>query len=99
CTTCSTVFPYTTLFRSRRVDVLPAVLALGRHLVGDERRALRVHEWAGGRIRDGDADRLARVGVVELHRGVEPVAAILFDHLRGPDRKSTRLNSSHVKNS
>src|SRR5690606_39945045 len=68
----------------RWVDVLPAVLALGRHLVGDERRALRVHEWAGGRIRDGDADRLARVGVVVLHRRVAPVEAIRFDQLRRP---------------
>src|SRR5436309_11327094 len=57
----STLFPYTTLFRSR-VDVRGHALTLG----------LEGHHVASGG------------GVAELH---------------GQDRKSTRLNSSHVKSS
>src|SRR5690349_22511038 len=60
----STLFPYTTLFRS------VAVLRLGR------RRDLR-HQVDGA----GDVNRLAADGDVS----------------RAIDRKSTRLNSSHVE--
>src|SRR5256885_5940031 len=72
----STLFPYTTLFRSRdRVPgVAPAVVA---HLVLD--------------------DRL--VALDEPSPGQHDVLAARFDdddERRGRDRKSTRLNSSHL---
>src|SRR5690606_41893678 len=73
----STLFPYTTLFRSCRRG--PPRLA-GRPL-GDAERRLPLHERAEGRARlVADPYRLVAV------RRVHPV-----------DRKSTRLNSSHVK--
>src|SRR2546430_9051001 len=61
----STLFPYTTLFRSAAVDAAPVV-------AGEERAP-----------RD-----LALDGARNANVGDEP------DHVR-PDRKSTRLNSSH----
>src|SRR5207249_9889140 len=63
----STLFPYTTLFRSAAV--------------ARERRA----QGAGPRARDLERDRAPAVGVAPA-RGAG----------RGGDRKSTRLNSSHV---
>src|SRR5256885_3824645 len=77
----STLFPYTTLFRSRRGrsggDWPPGGPG-GRHAGGqDESRGLGVHRPARGLVGGRrDADRR--------------------DDLRGPDRKSTRLNSSHL---
>src|SRR5690606_41270315 len=65
----STLFPYTTLFRSRE----HVVAAVQRdHQVGAELEQPRLQEQA------------LLHGVVADHAGVE-------------DRKSTRLNSSHVK--
>src|SRR2546426_9167220 len=62
----STLFPYTTLFRSR-----------SRHLdIGDEEHVLI------GRALERDPTELA-------DRAARPIAA-------GEDRKSTRLNSSHL---
>src|SRR2546426_7343168 len=69
----STLFPYTTLFRSAQYDVLFAV-GPGKGWVG----------WT----EDGD-DRRADGGG-EVHR-----AAVVGDD-DGADRKSTRLNSSHL---
>src|SRR5690606_41950034 len=82
---CSTVFPYTTLFRS-----------------GD----LRVEPEVGGNLRD-DGQFLRRdfasrdpgdngVAPVLLHVGHGPVVGVL-ERAATRDRKSTRLNSSHVK--
>src|SRR5690349_22759534 len=63
----STLFPYTTLFRSARGRGDPAVRA------GDDVRDLHRHV------------------LLDLHRGADP-------HVhREADRKSTRLNSSHVE--
>src|SRR3989454_8796823 len=73
----STLFPYTTLFRSRR-----AVL-----------RRIAV-EHGGVILRPVVAElpvRLRRVDVVP-----EGVEQPLVTHLPGVDRKSTRLNSSHL---
>src|SRR3712207_8718051 len=76
----STLFPYTTLFRSRR-EHLGGVLerpAVRRGLLGAAERA--VH-------------RAARpVGVQELRDRVDR----LGDREQRGDRKSTRLNSSHA---
>src|SRR5436305_7929288 len=70
----STLFPYTTLFRSRRQDRPgdPAV----RPRQG--RDALDALQGGGARL--------------PLFPGPRPAAAGT-----GPDRKSTRLNSSHVR--
>src|SRR5690606_41800420 len=82
--TTSTLFPYTTLFRSPRDRVKDDPNLLGRRRAG-ARRVDRVRRHPLD-LRDaalGDLDG------EELLRG--PVAA------RARDRKSTRLNSSHVK--
>src|SRR3712207_6997314 len=76
----STLFPYTTLFRSLPLEVaqtggerhLPLVLLLVP--VGDRRRLLDGAQPVGG-------------AGLEEHR---------LDERRLPDRKSTRLNSSHA---
>src|SRR5256885_4993598 len=73
----STLFPYTTLFRSRRPR-LPAVRAAHRR--GDE-------AGAGGRP---GRDRAAVQRELLLPRDARPRS-----QARG-DRKSTRLNSSHL---
>src|SRR5207253_9114253 len=74
----STLFPYTTLFRSSR----PVPARRDAHAGADAGRAGR--------------HPLARAGraILDLAgRGDETAAALLLDR---PDRKSTRLNSSHV---
>src|SRR5436309_12647611 len=80
----STLFPYTTLFRSAVVD----------HARGDQapengavRGAARLHQ---------------RAVVVDLRGGVEavqPPVGLQVQRAVVGDRKSTRLNSSHVRNS
>src|SRR5256885_9720522 len=79
----STLFPYTTLFRSRSVRSVP----------------IRSHQrGAVARL----ALQAAAIGVVTgttltvagFHRGIIFMAALLI--LGGTDRKSTRLNSSHL---
>src|SRR5690349_23102334 len=72
----STLFPYTTLFRSG--------LLMGL------RPALR-----GRRLRQAVARaELAQVG---LHRAAQEAGNPLQDRIPQRDRKSTRLNSSHVE--
>src|SRR5690606_40869790 len=79
----STVFPYTTLFRS--ADRVAALL----HRQGGDDAMAQPGDHRGVRRRDHPgAGR-------NLHQ-VEAHGAVLADG-RGPDRKSTRLNSSHVK--
>src|SRR3712207_8365302 len=76
----STLFPYTTLFRSERaVREVAAVLARERHPL---RHALVDDVHAD--LREPVHVRLARAEVAALDRVVEQ------------DRKSTRLNSSHA---
>src|SRR5258708_27262895 len=83
----STLFPYTTLFRSalrRQAVAAAAALELARHG--------RDQPGAGGAERVTDGDRAAvHVGAV----GGDAEVAQRGNHLRGEDRKSTRLNSSH----
>src|SRR5205814_9862513 len=70
----STLFPYTTLFRSRvEVFEVPGSAA---------------HEDAGVALRDA--------AVAQLHVGVAALAAQNRAGGRNEDRKSTRLNSSHL---
>src|SRR5947208_13398635 len=75
----STLFPYTTLFRSAVVDVELARQRMARELEDPGERVAQ-----GGAPPPGRGDRPGRVGGDELD--VDPI-------LR--DRKSTRLNSSH----
>src|SRR5436309_8947869 len=64
----STLFPYTTLFRSSRYQVRLSVMGA-------------VVEQCGGLVPEVDV----------------PLEAVVGDQLESQDRKSTRLNSSHVK--
>src|SRR5690606_41353579 len=84
----STAFPYPPLFRSRAARVDPA------H--GDP--SLEQH----GRSAEADLDRRhfaqqSTVGVAQLHTDRAQIEIGLSTS--AIDRKSTRLNSSHVKNS
>src|SRR5207249_8598008 len=85
----STLFPYTTLFRS---GVLEGHVALAEDLVRPDARARHVRPRQG----PGHSLELLLVGAGESHvveadaEGAEPVT------LGCVDRKSTRLNSSHV---
>src|SRR5690606_41366171 len=94
-----TLVPYTTLFRSvvllqagddgRRVEVAPVADPL----------AAGLHPRVGGQPLDEALDLLELAGVVQ--RAVQDVLVVGHAGLDvgGGDRKSTRLNSSHVKNS
>src|SRR5690554_7700049 len=81
----STLFPYTTLFRS-----------------GDDHRA-RLYRAGGDDLRKLAAIRRAeRLAAVWLRHGVAEPASTVWYQLPTParrdaDRKSTRLNSSHVR--
>src|SRR5205807_3046268 len=90
----STLFPYTTLFRSPLGGRVPA----GRNVVQAD---------VAGAVADGGGLRLRPVLLRQhQHRqdqrrlGGEPVevaVALLVEHeIREGDRKSTRLNSSHL---
>src|SRR5687768_17633452 len=82
----STLFPYTTLFRSRRdVGALPDRV--------DAHRAEEAHVAIERALDEVVALRPQRVAVVPADRRVPPVHAA--HHQRRADRKSTRLNSSH----
>src|SRR3712207_9368977 len=89
----STLFPYTTLFRSR-------IVADGRHDLRVQQARI-ASETTEGECIVADRGKHLRVGRQCLHCGV--VAGELLErrgiarHPRvGGDRKSTRLNSSHA---
>src|SRR5690606_41289647 len=77
---CSTLFPYTTLFRSLFID--PDDRARSRHAEATVARGARPRRT-----------QIRCVGRWPRLRG----GIGLFVRQRGRDRKSTRLNSSHVK--
>src|SRR5690554_7785997 len=79
----STLFPYTTLFRSR--------LDAAR-----QQRPLRGRGPVGGRPRGAARAAAGAGGGVATGRGVRVRARSGTDRARR-DRKSTRLNSSHVR--
>src|SRR5204863_3728063 len=84
----STLFPYTTLFRSSlRTRLCDADRS---HRSGGIAR-LRRRRWAGCRPRREDT-----VGVGSRAER-SPERSPANRHPRYPDRKSTRLNSSHVE--
>src|SRR3712207_8183573 len=76
----STLFPYPTLFRSRRPDGLVLVETRRRHHA-DLRPPAREHGDAGV---EGGAEGRVEIGRADGHG------------LGSLDRKSTRLNSSHA---
>src|SRR3989475_6010923 len=75
----STLFPYTTLFRSSRVGAFHGGGLMGFQEIRQAEGALRMARDGTGLLHH-EPGRLDRLG---LHR------------LRVEDRKSTRLNSSH----
>src|SRR5690606_41710526 len=84
----STLFPYTTLFRSRGPRLVDDVDGLvGQMAVVD----------VAGRELGGRGERVGRVlhAVVRLEARLQALQDL--DRLVDRDRKSTRLNSSHVK--
>src|SRR3712207_9228999 len=89
----STLFPYTTLFRSRqRRDGVPVLRRrLRAHL---PRRPRAERDLVRGRPRAAGLEAApVREGALRL--GLRELAAAA-DDTADPDRKSTRLNSSHA---
>src|SRR5690349_21924577 len=86
----STLFPYTTLFRSRRI------VHADDHPVAARRRAerVRVDDLVAGLPDRGLAAPVGRRPVVLAD---QPAGAVEQVDEDGVDRKSTRLNSSHVE--
>src|SRR3712207_7916910 len=76
----STLFPYTTLFRSGRQDLVGALRRQVPELAGDLRAV------------DREVDRALERHVAETAIAAEERALVV----EGEDRKSTRLNSSHA---
>src|SRR5690606_42128648 len=76
-------FPYTTLFRSPLCPPRPRLRSLGRAPVGRPAESAAQERWR------------QRVAVLRDSRPVP--AGFPGSARRRPDRKSTRLNSSHVK--
>src|SRR3989442_5594601 len=74
----STLFPYTTLFRSgpTRIPTPDADVVI---LAGDVHLGREGRKWIRNHFRD------------------KPVVYVLGNHEMNIDRKSTRLNSSHVR--
>src|SRR5690625_5374428 len=81
----ATLFPYTTLFRSHHVHLDQRAHSKRRHA---DRRACRAVLG-----REEALIGLVEARIVALELG--QIAAAL-EHMRKIDRKSTRLNSSHV---
>src|SRR5690606_41751735 len=88
----STLFPYTTLFRSALRGDHQVRLPSPSQALGLYRCTVRQAPPPGQ-----DRVQLERLSQALHQQGHERVAAIV--HLAREDRKSTRLNSSHVKSS
>src|SRR5207253_5367280 len=95
--TCSTLFPYTTLFRSMLLQVrqIPGVQAAYKDAVVPLPQPTGVkhpaHELPG--LLTADAET---IGEPMTEQQIADFAASHPDAYRFTDRKSTRLNSSHV---
>src|SRR3546814_19033572 len=93
-----TLFPYTTLFRSRRLGAQQPFLP-GQSLLHDPERIVATL-FPVAPLRLGLGRLVGVAGPEPQHRDVGLVAVLLEEHpLQRPraaqDRKSTRLNSSH----
>src|SRR3712207_9117990 len=89
----STLFPYTTLFRS---DVLVEGPVRQRTLRGDEVHVRLALQPPADRAQLRDFRLRDREVVLPLQVNRRGVLAVEFVELRRQDRKSTRLNSSHA---
>src|SRR5690606_40876282 len=88
-TTRTTRFPYTTLCRSEKVSIRD----ITHHSVPFEHSHCHSPAWTCREVRSATGHpSFARV------ENVRPIRRVL-SRLASPDRKSTRLNSSHVKSS
>src|SRR5690606_42069127 len=86
----STLFPYTTLFRSYFES------ALGQLFDEVEQRLFKQADCA----RSNDEQRRLMEAIREIKRGKADIVPRFLIHIESSlaqDRKSTRLNSSHVK--
>src|SRR5258708_40323544 len=88
----STLFPYTTLFRSLAAVPITALPALAQQLAATGTRAPLV--WLAKGFVPAPAQD---AGVALAHQVIAPIwpAPVGVLRRRGEDRKSTRLNSSH----
>src|SRR5690606_41833394 len=89
---CSPLFPYTTLFRSQGIGFAVPIDIVRSVLPQLERTGRVVRGYLGVSIQDLTPELAEALGL-SIERGAL-VASVAPD---GPDRKSTRLNSSHVK--
>src|SRR5690606_41473389 len=89
----STLFPYTTLFRSQYVGGRLSMkqMASGNYLIGGGWPSRMIVQH--GQVRKDLRPRLN----LESMRGNLSLAVRFWPELADLDRKSTRLNSSHVK--
>src|SRR5256885_9078043 len=84
----STLFPYTTLFRS---GCGPSSVGFVQQRI--ERRGIDERRHDRGHLGEVLGEVLV---VLDAHVGKAGSEAAAFNRLHGSDRKSTRLNSSHL---
>src|SRR5256884_9639516 len=88
----STLFPYTTLFRSR----IGHRRSVRGELIADGADRRRIHPVPlSHQILDRPRMSPGQDGIHALHAAVKPVISLVPDGHHARDRKSTRLNSSH----
>src|SRR5690606_40096734 len=91
----TTLFPYTTLFRSQLVR--RRVMSRRRDRLA-ERGRVELRDHGVGNLNDRGQLRLLRLDQLRVNPQRPPVGiAVAPVLLAAQDRKSTRLNSSHVK--
>src|SRR5690606_41787112 len=84
----SPLFPYTTLFRSGRAE---AMVRIDMSELAEAHAVSRLVGAPAGYVGYGDGGQLTEA--VRRH----PSSVVVLDEIEKADRKSTRLNSSHVK--
>src|SRR5699024_11549738 len=89
----STPFPYTTLFRSSHLNNERATLNATHFALAEKLRAFHITENRFARIPSYEWATL-RKGITCVH--CRSWMTREYRHMRCTDRKSTRLNSSHV---
>src|SRR3546814_2390430 len=86
-----TLFPYTTLFRSRLVEIVAELLHREQHAAVHRLEAVTCIRQ---RAADDDAHRVVEIRALHLVFEID-VENFLGEISHGADRTSTRLNSSH----